>query len=160
MRSALAGACIVLLWLFAASAPTAAPGAAHRVIFDTDFALPHNVDKVVAIEDLPKTRVHQVVIGTCNASAGTGNTEPKGEGRLDGNLQRLESERLLGVPNFPDSKAHVTIRPGHVLCLGDNTMNSSDSRMWPVPDFPQERIVGKSGWIFWPLSRRWGRSQH
>ncbi|MFZ4820132.1 MAG: S26 family signal peptidase [Limisphaerales bacterium] len=44
--------------------------------------------------------------------------------------------------------------------MGDNTMNSSDSRMWEVPDFPQERIVGKSGWVFWPLSRRWGWSQH
>ena len=31
-------------------------------------ALPHNVDKVVAIEDLPRTKVHQVVIGTCNAA--------------------------------------------------------------------------------------------
>ena len=91
---------------------------------------------------------------------GTGNAEPKGEGRLDGNLQRLESERLLSVPNFPDSKTQVTIRPAHVFCLGDNTMNSSDSRMWPMPDFPQERIVGKSGWVFWPLSRRWGWSRH
>jgi 3-isopropylmalate/(R)-2-methylmalate dehydratase large subunit len=32
------------------------------------ISLPHNVDKVVAIEDLPRTRVHQVVIGTCNAA--------------------------------------------------------------------------------------------
>lgn len=32
------------------------------------IALPHNVDKVVAIEDLPRTKVHQVVIGTCNAA--------------------------------------------------------------------------------------------
>jgi len=32
------------------------------------IALPHNVDKVVAIQDLPRTRVHQVVIGTCNAA--------------------------------------------------------------------------------------------
>jgi len=32
------------------------------------IALPHNVDNVVAIEDLPRTRVHQVVIGTCNAA--------------------------------------------------------------------------------------------
>jgi signal peptidase I len=92
--------------------------------------------------------------------AGTGSAEPEGDGRLDGNLQRLESERQLGVPNFPDAKSQVRIRPGHVFCLGDNTMNSSDSRMWPVPDFPQERIVGKSGWVFWPLSRRWGWSQH
>jgi len=80
--------------------------------------------------------------------------------RLDGNLRDFDTRRTMAVPNFPDAKAQVTVRPGHVLCFGDNTMNSSDSRMWPVPDFPQERIVGKSGWVFWPLSRRWGWSQH
>lgn len=91
---------------------------------------------------------------------GNGDSEARGGGRLDGNLQQLESERLRSTPNFPDSKTGFTVRTGHVFCLGDNTMNSSDSRMWPVPDFPQERIVGKSGWVFWPLSRRWGWSQH
>jgi signal peptidase I len=80
-------------------------------------------------------------------------------GRIAQQRSRLES-MTLSTPNFRDSKAEVAVRPGHVLCFGDNTMNSSDSRMWPVPDFPQERIVGKSGWVFWPLSRRWGWSQH
>lgn len=61
--------------------------------------------------------------------------------------------------NFPDSETEFTVRPDHVLCFGDNTMNSSDSRMWGVPDFPEERIVGRSGWVFWPLSSRWGWSQ-
>jgi len=49
--------------------------AVYREIVDIDastltprIALPHNVDKVVAIEDLPRTKVHQVVIGTCNAA--------------------------------------------------------------------------------------------
>jgi len=89
-----------------------------------------------------------------------GSAGPASKTRLDGNIPRLESDRMNSTPNFPDSKAEVRVRPGHVLCFGDNTMNSSDSRMWPVPDFPQERIVGKSGWVFWPLSRRWGWSQH
>ncbi|MCE2827127.1 MAG: S26 family signal peptidase, partial [Verrucomicrobium sp.] len=89
-----------------------------------------------------------------------GSAGPASKTRLDGNIPRLESDRVNSTPNFPDSKAEVRVRPGHVLCFGDNTMNSSDSRMWPVPDFPQERIVGKSGWVFWPLSRRWGWSQH
>jgi len=80
-------------------------------------------------------------------------------GRIAQQRSRLES-MTLSTTNFRDSKAEVAVRPGHVLCFGDNTMNSSDSRMWPVPDFPQERIVGKSGWVFWPLSRRWGWSQH
>lgn len=51
------------------------PDASYSSVVDIDastltprIALPHNVDKVVAIEDLPRTRVHQVVIGTCNAA--------------------------------------------------------------------------------------------
>lgn len=86
-------------------------------------------------------------------------SEDSQNGRAAQQRSRLEA-MTHSTPNFPDAKSEVTVRPGHVLCLGDNTMNSSDSRMWPMPDFPQERIVGKSGWVFWPLSRRWGWSQH
>jgi signal peptidase I len=75
----------------------------------------------------------------------------RSKGQLD-NVSR-------STPNFPDNATEFTVRPGHVVCFGDNTMNSSDSRMWGVPDFPEERIVGCSGWIFWPLSTRWGWSQ-
>jgi signal peptidase I len=64
------------------------------------------------------------------------------------------------TPNFPDAANGLTVPAGQVLCFGDNTMNSSDSRMWPLPYFPEERIVGCSGWVFWPLSTRWGWSQH
>ena len=83
-----------------------------------------------------------------------------GEGGRWAKQRSLLEAATRSTQNFPDAKSEVRVRPGHVLCLGDNTMNSSDSRMWPVPDFPQERIVGKSGWVFWPLSRRWGWSQH
>jgi signal peptidase I len=75
----------------------------------------------------------------------------RSKGQLD-NVSR-------STPNFADTTSEFTVRPGHVLCFGDNTMNSSDSRMWGVPDFPEERIVGCSGWVFWPLSIRWGWSQ-
>lgn len=89
------------------------------------------------------------------------NTVPAGgEGGRWAKQRSLLEAAARSTQNFPDAKSEVRVRPGHVLCFGDNTMNSSDSRMWPVPDFPQERIVGKSGWVFWPLSRRWGWSQH
>ncbi len=58
--------------------------------------------------------------------------------------------------NFYDATSEVTVKPGHVVCMGDNTLNSSDSRMWGVADFPEERIVGRSGWVFWPWSPHWG----
>jgi signal peptidase I len=42
--------------------------------------------------------------------------------------------------------------------MGDNTSNSSDSRFWGF--VPRKNIVGKSLFVFWPFSRRWGLTDH
>ena len=49
---------------------------------------------------------------------------------------------------FPDRSYQV--RPRHLMVMGDNTMNSSDSRYWG--DFPEENVIGKSFFIYWPIS--------
>ncbi len=46
------------------------------------------------------------------------------------------------------------IQPGHYYVLGDNTLNSSDSRYWG--DFPRDLVIGKSSFIYWPISKRFG----
>jgi hypothetical protein len=56
--------------------------------------------------------------------------------------------------HFPDAKAVFTVRPHHMLTFGDNTMNSFDSRSWG--DFPEEKVIGKAGFVFWPISDRFG----
>jgi signal peptidase I len=38
--------------------------------------------------------------------------------------------------------------------MGDNTLNSSDSRYWG--DFPEEKVIGKSFFVYWPLTERFG----
>ncbi len=38
--------------------------------------------------------------------------------------------------------------------MGDNTMNSLDSRYWG--SFPQSSIIGKSFFVYWPLTERFG----
>ena len=43
---------------------------------------------------------------------------------------------------------------GHYFMLGDNSLNSSDSRDWGV--VPRKNIIGRPFLIFWPISRRWG----
>lgn len=53
------------------------------------------------------------------------------------------------APLFPDESRGVTIRPGHYMVMGDNTMNSLDSRSWG--DFPQENLIGKSFFVYWPI---------
>lgn len=72
----------------------------------------------------------------------------------------FETTRSTGpTPNFPNAETEVTIRPKHYVCFGDNTMNSADSRYWGEPDFPQERVIGKSCFVFWPFTQRFGWGQ-
>jgi signal peptidase I len=55
---------------------------------------------------------------------------------------------------FTDGKSEFRVRPGHYFVMGDNTMNSLDSRFWG--DFAQEKVVGKCFFVFWPISSRFG----
>jgi signal peptidase I len=38
--------------------------------------------------------------------------------------------------------------------MGDNTMDSLDSRYWG--DIPSSSIIGKSFFVYWPISSRFG----
>lgn len=55
---------------------------------------------------------------------------------------------------FPDETQEFVVRPNHYLTMGDNTMNSHDSRNWG--DFPREKVIGKCGFVFWPITQRFG----
>jgi signal peptidase I len=46
------------------------------------------------------------------------------------------------------------VSPNHYLVMGDNTMNSSDSRTWG--DFPRTNVIGKSFFVYWPFTERFG----
>jgi len=56
------------------------------------------------------------------------------------------------APLFPDESAEFIVRPNHYLAFGDNTMNSHDGRAWG--DFPEEKVVGKASFVFWPIGAR------
>lgn len=53
------------------------------------------------------------------------------------------------APLFPNGKTEFTIRPQHYMVMGDNTMNSLDSRAWG--DFSQASVIGKSAFVYWPF---------
>jgi signal peptidase I len=46
------------------------------------------------------------------------------------------------------------VQPDRFFVMGDNTMNSSDSRYWG--DFPQSKVIGKAFFIYWPITGRFG----
>ena len=48
----------------------------------------------------------------------------------------------------------IDVEPGHVFVMGDNTFNSYDSRYWG--DFPATKVIGKSFFVYWPISKRFG----
>jgi len=50
-----------------------------------------------------------------------------------------------------------SIRPDHLFVMGDNTMNSLDSRFWG--DFSSSHVIGKSFFVYWPLTKRFGVGQ-
>jgi signal peptidase I len=58
------------------------------------------------------------------------------------------------MPLFPDENAVFTVQADHYIVMGDNTLNSLDSRYWG--DFPGTNVIGRSFFVYWPLSDRFG----
>jgi len=50
------------------------------------------------------------------------------------------------------------IRTNHLFVMGDNTMNSLDSRYWG--DFRASQVIGKSFFVYWPITERFGWGYH
>jgi len=59
----------------------------------------------------------------------------------------------------PTAFGPYVVRPGEVVVFGDNRPNSNDSRLWPEPGLPDERIVGRVWISVWPPSA-WGAVRH
>src|ERR1022692_4311869 len=58
------------------------------------------------------------------------------------------------TPYFQGKPDGVVVAPDHFMVMGDNTMNSYDSRAWG--DFPATNVIGKSFFIYWPITDRFG----
>jgi signal peptidase I len=64
----------------------------------------------------------------------------------------LDGRSNLGTPG-----QSITVPPGHFVVFGDNTVNSLDSRYWGP--LPEENVIGKSFFVYWPITSRFGWGQ-
>jgi len=80
--------------------------------------------------------------------------ESKFSGHLNDFVARQHGYGSL-APLFPNESHEQTIRPNHYMVMGDNTVNSSDSRIWG--DFSRENVIGKSFFVYWPIGTQNGR---
>jgi signal peptidase I len=48
----------------------------------------------------------------------------------------------------------VQVETNHLFVMGDNTFNSSDSRFWG--DFSSDHVIGRSFFVYWPITQRFG----
>jgi signal peptidase I len=58
------------------------------------------------------------------------------------------------APNFPDAGTIFDNDSDAYMVMGDNTCNSFDSRAWG--SFPAQNVIGKSFFVYWPITRRFG----
>jgi signal peptidase I len=82
-----------------------------------------------------------------------------GESRYSGHVNQEVAREKFHMhdplaPFFPDEKTIFKVPDHHFLMMGDNTLNSLDSRSWG--SLPGVNVIGRCWFVFWPFTRRFG----
>jgi signal peptidase I len=76
-------------------------------------------------------------------------------GHLNGTVaQEYGLRNVSYLPMFPDQDTVFDVPADSCLPMGDNTCVSLDSRFWGA--LPERYIIGKSFFVYWPLTSRFG----
>ncbi len=73
-------------------------------------------------------------------------------GHINGAI--AQQYRFGDLPMFPNADTVYEVPPGGCMPMGDNTCNSLDSRFWGA--IPEDYVIGKSFFVYWPLTGRFG----
>lgn len=75
-------------------------------------------------------------------------------GHVNGTIAHKFEPGAHLAPLFQTESQRQVVPPRAYVVMGDNTLRSYDSRGWGP--FPQENIIGKSSFVYWPISSRFG----
>ncbi len=78
--------------------------------------------------------------------------KPPEESEFSGHVNGVGRPGL--APLFPNQEKTFTLEPNTYMVMGDNTLNSFDSRGWGP--FPAQNVIGKSLFVYWPITKRFG----
>jgi signal peptidase I len=83
---------------------------------------------------------------------------PPRESQFSGHLNGVVAQEYNfgNLPQFPDEQTVYEVPGNACMPMGDNTCNSLDSRFWGA--IPEDYVIGKSFFVYWPLTSRFGWS--
>jgi signal peptidase I len=149
--------------------PTLMPG--DRVLVEKVLYQPQHGDIIVFEDPHPGDQPDRGIVGGFLhwLSQGLGFSQPVDEdfikrviglpgdtvelrhGKLFVNGDRVAQPYLAGPPDTRDY-GPTTVPPGSLVVLGDNRLNSNDSR-FGLGFVPEDRVIGKAFVLIWPPSR-------
>ena len=82
--------------------------------------------------------------------------DSKYSGHLNDYVARETLRHSFLAPLFPDENTEFQMPANHYMVMGDNTVNSYDSRGWGP--FPRQNVIGRSFFVYWPIGAQDERS--
>jgi signal peptidase I len=84
--------------------------------------------------------------------------ESEFSGHVNGTVAQEYHLSIGNLPEFPDQDTVFDVPADGCLPMGDNTCDSLDSRFWGA--LPEKYVIGKSFFVYWPLTERFGLDDH
>src|SRR4029453_14266780 len=80
---------------------------------------------------------------------------PPRDSHYSGHVNSKHVSGFRPAPYFDDRNGVVNLPKGNYMVMGDNTVNSLDSRTWGP--FPSDYVIGKAFFVYWPITSRFAR---